>query len=329
MALISCPECENEVSDKARTCPHCGFPLVRRTSSTRPHRDPAGDLDKVLKELVTVGEDLEQVAADDFDTRQRLRERQASLRVRAERLRKARPTDHRGGQTLTQTAPSKGPSQQIRMPASPPVPAILVISQVLLVLVALAGLALLAWGASNDWDLGAPIVAVLGMAAFFGVALFFLPAHAAATRNAPNRGAVLAVNILLGWTGIGWIVALAMAYSQPATHKWKRVRGGGWQLVPRRGAPQSQSRIEGGEVSKPTARRPEDRLRPGQEAVIVADPGAMAWADKNRIERVGVLRQWTPVKVAAMALGSDGWMAQVLTNKGDRCWVSPRDLGPR
>ncbi|MEQ2827819.1 MAG: zinc-ribbon domain-containing protein [Anaerobutyricum hallii] len=27
MALIKCPECELQVSDKALSCPHCGFPL--------------------------------------------------------------------------------------------------------------------------------------------------------------------------------------------------------------------------------------------------------------------------------------------------------------
>jgi hypothetical protein len=27
MALISCPECLKSVSDKARTCPHCGYPI--------------------------------------------------------------------------------------------------------------------------------------------------------------------------------------------------------------------------------------------------------------------------------------------------------------
>lgn len=27
MALISCPECEKEISDKARFCPHCGYPI--------------------------------------------------------------------------------------------------------------------------------------------------------------------------------------------------------------------------------------------------------------------------------------------------------------
>ena len=27
MALITCPECGKEVSDKATTCPNCGCPL--------------------------------------------------------------------------------------------------------------------------------------------------------------------------------------------------------------------------------------------------------------------------------------------------------------
>lgn len=27
MALMNCPECEGKVSDKAKSCPHCGFPI--------------------------------------------------------------------------------------------------------------------------------------------------------------------------------------------------------------------------------------------------------------------------------------------------------------
>lgn len=46
MALIKCPECDLQVSDKAISCPHCGYPLdkaaVRRPSTTKrpklPHR---------------------------------------------------------------------------------------------------------------------------------------------------------------------------------------------------------------------------------------------------------------------------------------------------
>lgn len=27
MAIIKCPECQNDISDKASSCPHCGFSL--------------------------------------------------------------------------------------------------------------------------------------------------------------------------------------------------------------------------------------------------------------------------------------------------------------
>jgi len=27
MALINCPECKKEISDKVKSCPHCGYPL--------------------------------------------------------------------------------------------------------------------------------------------------------------------------------------------------------------------------------------------------------------------------------------------------------------
>jgi T4 superinfection immunity protein/zinc ribbon protein len=56
---------------------------------------------------------------------------------------------------------------------------------------------------------------------FFLVSLFlyFLPAFLA--RNKPNFTAILLVNLLLGWTFIGWIVALIWALSsdpqRPAT----------------------------------------------------------------------------------------------------------------
>lgn len=32
MALICCPECSKEISDKAESCPNCGFPIPRKES---------------------------------------------------------------------------------------------------------------------------------------------------------------------------------------------------------------------------------------------------------------------------------------------------------
>lgn len=47
-------------------------------------------------------------------------------------------------------------------------------------------------------------------------ALYFLPWGLALMRKAPNSGSVLAINLFLGWTLIGWVVALAMAMRDPA-----------------------------------------------------------------------------------------------------------------
>jgi Superinfection immunity protein len=43
------------------------------------------------------------------------------------------------------------------------------------------------------------------------VFLYFVPTVIAVSRGAPNPDSVLAVNLLLGWTGIGWLVALFMS----------------------------------------------------------------------------------------------------------------------
>jgi hypothetical protein len=59
---------------------------------------------------------------------------------------------------------------------------------------------------------------------------YVLPTIIAGSRNIPNAGAVAVINILLGWTCLGWIVALAMsvggtpptapvAWPQPATKR--------------------------------------------------------------------------------------------------------------
>lgn len=44
-----------------------------------------------------------------------------------------------------------------------------------------------------------------------GIALYFVPTLVAGRRNHRNSGAILALNILLGWTFIGWALALVWA----------------------------------------------------------------------------------------------------------------------
>jgi hypothetical protein len=41
--------------------------------------------------------------------------------------------------------------------------------------------------------------------------LYFLPTVVAFSRRVVNRGSVAVINVFLGWTFIGWVIALAMA----------------------------------------------------------------------------------------------------------------------
>jgi len=60
---------------------------------------------------------------------------------------------------------------------------------------------------------------------FFG-ALYFLPAIIAALRHTHNATGILLVNIFLGWTVVGWVVALFMAlFSMPS---WAYYYHRGW-----------------------------------------------------------------------------------------------------
>jgi hypothetical protein len=45
----------------------------------------------------------------------------------------------------------------------------------------------------------------------FGGAAYCLPAIVAAIRKVPNMGSVIVINLLLGWTFVGWVVSMAMA----------------------------------------------------------------------------------------------------------------------
>lgn len=40
MALIKCPECGKEISDKAKTCPNCGAPVVLKAQPTQSNVAP-------------------------------------------------------------------------------------------------------------------------------------------------------------------------------------------------------------------------------------------------------------------------------------------------
>lgn len=44
-----------------------------------------------------------------------------------------------------------------------------------------------------------------------GVTLYFLPAVVASQREHHNAGAIFVLNLLLGWTLLGWVVAMVWA----------------------------------------------------------------------------------------------------------------------
>ena len=48
-----------------------------------------------------------------------------------------------------------------------------------------------------------------------GVALYFTPTIIAWLRTHYNRWAILALNLLLGWTVLGWIVSLVWSFTNP------------------------------------------------------------------------------------------------------------------
>ncbi len=54
-----------------------------------------------------------------------------------------------------------------------------------------------------------------GIFTFFFLIVYLTPTIVARGRSAPDLGSVIVINLLLGWTLIGWIVALAMAYRTP------------------------------------------------------------------------------------------------------------------
>ena len=56
-------------------------------------------------------------------------------------------------------------------------------------------------------------IAVLVALAAVAVVVYFLPCLVAGWRNHPQAGPTLVVNLFLGWTGIGWVVALAWSLS--------------------------------------------------------------------------------------------------------------------
>lgn len=58
MALIKCPECGKEISDKANACIHCGYPLNERKEDFGIRRTPFIDEDTLMHNINKVADDV-------------------------------------------------------------------------------------------------------------------------------------------------------------------------------------------------------------------------------------------------------------------------------
>ena len=64
--------------------------------------------------------------------------------------------------------------------------------------------------------LAATVSAIISLLAIgAAVVLYLLPAIVARQRNTPGIRFIVVINILVGWTFVGWVVALAMALGGP------------------------------------------------------------------------------------------------------------------
>lgn len=70
-----------------------------------------------------------------------------------------------------------------------------------------------AWTHDWNWTSSSPVTAALMMVLFWS--LCFLPTIIAFLRKHHSSAAILALNILLGWTGFGWIAAFVWSLSWP------------------------------------------------------------------------------------------------------------------
>jgi hypothetical protein len=59
----------------------------------------------------------------------------------------------------------------------------------------------------------------------FAVFLYFAPAINARLRRHNSTAAIVCLNILLGWTFLGWVLSLVWSYSGPSNQRTKKAKG--------------------------------------------------------------------------------------------------------
>ncbi|HWR00312.1 MAG TPA: superinfection immunity protein [Chlorobaculum sp.] len=69
------------------------------------------------------------------------------------------------------------------------------------------------WTRSWYWSDSSPALAFFLTVVFWGA--YFIPSVIACWRNHRSKGGIIALNILLGWTGLGWIGAFVWSLAYP------------------------------------------------------------------------------------------------------------------
>ena len=84
---------------------------------------------------------------------------------------------------------------------------------------AVTALAVLGIANGDGFGMGLYMLPLLGVGLGLGLAAYFAPTFIAIRRRIPNDTSVAVINLFLGWTLIGWVVALAMAVAgaRPST----------------------------------------------------------------------------------------------------------------
>jgi len=56
MALINCPECNKEISNQAKICVHCGYPLPKEFATTEnPVKKPGNFTPEFAEKILSCG----------------------------------------------------------------------------------------------------------------------------------------------------------------------------------------------------------------------------------------------------------------------------------
>ncbi len=118
---------------------------------------------------------------------------------------------------------------------------------------------------------------VFGVVVVGGLALYMLPTILGSVRKVINIGSVFAINLLLGWTLIGWAVALAMALRTNPPYAYSQM----WT------SPPSPGFVPGPNIRPPAG-------PPAGWYADPSDPSGQRWWDGQRWTETAAKSQATP-----------------------------------